>query len=101
MVSVSINHIEIRAGQPVIAGTRITVHDIANMHVHNGSPVEWIVANFDVTPDQIYAALAYYYVHKEQIDRELQEGDALAEEIGTPLADVIARLQARQRQDPE
>lgn len=81
--------------EPVIAGTRITVHDIANMYVHNQSPLEWIVENFDLSPAQIHAAISYYYDHKEQIDRELEEGDALARELGKPLKEAIAELKAR------
>jgi uncharacterized protein (DUF433 family) len=86
----------------VIAGTRITAHDIAVMHVMNNSPVKWIAENYDITPAQIYAALSYYYDHKEQIDREIREGDELAREVGTPLSEVIARMKARLKdQDAE
>jgi uncharacterized protein (DUF433 family) len=95
MAVVSINYIEIKNGKPVIAGTRITAHDIAVMYVMNNSPVEWIAENYDITPAQIYAALSCYYDHKEQIDREIQEGDELAREVGTPLSEVIARMKAR------
>lgn len=77
--------------EAVISGTRITVHDIAALYVLNRSPLEWIVENYNLTPAQIYAALSYYYDHKEQIDREIAEADALAQRVGLPLDELVAK----------
>ena len=93
--SVSINHIAMKDDKPVIVGTRITVHDIAAMHVMNDSSIAWIADNYEITPAQIHAALSYYYDHRETIDEEIRRGDALAEEIGISLAEIITRMQGR------
>jgi len=86
-----INHIEITddgfgGTEPVIAGTRITVHEIAGMHVMGGTSVDTISELFVLTPAQIYAALAYYFDHRAQIDSELAEADRLMRELGEPLS---------------
>lgn len=98
MATVAITHIEIRDGEPVIAGTRITVHDIATMYVLNATPLEGIVANFPVTPAQVYAALAYYYDHKLQIDAEIAANDALARRAGLSAVPIVERIRARMEQ---
>ncbi len=73
-----------RGGRPRIAGKGITVHDIA-WDYNNGLSVEYIVEAFGLTPAQIYAALSYYFDHKEQIDQEIrlgeEEANALMEEL--------------------
>jgi uncharacterized protein (DUF433 family) len=90
-----INHIEIRNGKPLIAGTGIKVANIATMYVHLHTSMEWIVENYDLTPAQIHAALSYYYDHAEELDRDVREGDELARQIGTPSSEVLARMRAR------
>ena len=68
-----------RHGRPRINGTGITVHDIANDFNHGMTADEMIDA-FDLTPGQVYAALSYYFDHKEQIDQENRERETWAEE---------------------
>lgn len=81
--------------EPVIVGRKITVHDIAGLVVLGQSSVEWVAENYDLTLAQIHAALAYYYDHQAQIDREMQEAAALAAQVGRPLDETIARLKAK------
>ncbi len=66
-----------RGGKPRLAGRRITVADVAWWHVQEGRPVEEIVAQYELTYAQVYAALAYYYEHREAIDQ--READDIAE----------------------
>ncbi|MCQ3929195.1 MAG: hypothetical protein DPW16_01955 [Chloroflexi bacterium] len=93
----AINHIELVDDgfgglEPVVAGTKITVHDIVGMFVLGTSSVEWIVENFELTHAQIYAALAYYYDHKATIDREIAEAEAETRQKATSLDEVIRRI---------
>jgi uncharacterized protein (DUF433 family) len=96
---VPINYIEIRRGdfgeRAVVAGTGVKVDVIAVMHVYNNSSIEWIAENFDLSPAQIYAALSYYYDHKDEIDQRIAEGEQLAEELGTPAEEVLERMRRR------
>jgi uncharacterized protein (DUF433 family) len=49
---------EIKGGKPVIAGTRVTVEFILE-HLANGWSEQDLVRQFEITPEQIRACLAY------------------------------------------
>jgi uncharacterized protein (DUF433 family) len=67
-----------RGGKPRVAGTRITVADIVLMHRRLGRALEEISGTYDLQPAAVYAAMAYYYDHKDEIDQSLDEEDSLA-----------------------
>ena len=98
-----ITHIEITDdyGEPVahVAGTRITVGEIAAMHLQQESSVDWIVENFEVLNHaQVYAALSYYFDHREDIDAQLQRAAAAAKDHADITHDaLLAKLRARLR----
>jgi uncharacterized protein (DUF433 family) len=96
-----INHIEIRDGNPVIAGTGLKVAIIATTYVHHDVSIDWIAQNYDLTPAQIHAALSYYYDHAAELDRFIQEGDDLAKQIGIPSTEVLEQRRQRQRTNDE
>lgn len=78
-------HIEasagIAGGKPRIAGRRITVQHIAILHERLGHSVDEIATEYDLTLAEVYAALAYYFVHREGIDQSIQQGEAFVEEL--------------------
>jgi uncharacterized protein (DUF433 family) len=78
-------HIEITpgvaGGKPRIAGRRIKVQDIAVWHERLGWSVDDIASEYDLTLAEVYAALAYYFDHRSEIDRDLAEGDAFVKEL--------------------
>jgi len=78
-------HIETTAGvaggKPRIAGHRITVEHIAILHDRLDKSADEIAAEYDLTLADIYAALAYYFLHREEIDRSIQQGEAFVEEL--------------------
>lgn len=59
-------------GRPSIKGTRIAVSSVAFRHRRGESVDEMLEAWPHLVPAQIYDALAYYYDHKEDIDREVE-----------------------------
>jgi len=59
---------EICHGRPHIEGTRIRVQDVAIWHERLGMSVDEIGAEYDLSLAQIYAALSYYFDHKDSID---------------------------------
>lgn len=67
-----------RGGKPRISGTRITVADIVLMLRRLGRALEEIAGTYDLPLASVYAAMAYYYDHKDEIDQSLEE-EALAE----------------------
>ncbi len=78
-------HIEvtpgIAGGKPRIAGHRITVQNIVIWHERIGKSVDEIAAEYDLTLADVYAALAYYYDHRSEIDHDIGESKALVEAL--------------------
>lgn len=91
-------HIEITAGiaggKPRIAGHRITVHDVAIWHEAMGKSADEIATEYDLSLADIYAALAYYFDHRDEIDREIRDSELLVE---TLKATAPSRLREKLR----
>jgi uncharacterized protein (DUF433 family) len=93
-------HIEITpgvaGGKPRVAGHRITVQDIAIWSERMGKSVDEIATEYDLTLAEVHAALAYYFDHREEIDRSIREGtDAVATLRGQTPSKVQAKLKAK------
>ena len=77
------HHIEIDpqicGGKPRIAGHRITVANVVVWYERMGKSPDEIADEHDLWLAEVYAALAYYFDHREEIDRSLVEGEAFAE----------------------
>ncbi len=84
MPILSIEHIEtssdVRGGKPRISGTRITVEDIAVMHLKLGMSLIEIAGVYDLSLAQVYAAMAYYFEHREDIEQRITEEEAIIQE---------------------
>jgi uncharacterized protein (DUF433 family) len=62
-------------GKPRIAGHRIRVQDIV-LWTEQGKAPDEIVASFpQVSLSDVYAALAFYYDHRAEIDRQIRDDD--------------------------
>jgi uncharacterized protein (DUF433 family) len=76
-------HIEmipgVRGGKPRLAGTRITVDDVVVMHLRLGQSLPEISGRYDLDPAAVYAAMAFYYDHRDEIDRSIESDRAYAE----------------------
>ncbi|HWF44770.1 MAG TPA: DUF433 domain-containing protein [Candidatus Kapabacteria bacterium] len=62
-------------GKPRIEGTRFSVKDVVIHHFFNRMPLEIIAAKWDLPVAGVYAAIAYYYDHREQIDKSIADDD--------------------------
>jgi len=69
------------SGRPCVEGTRVRVVDILALHEDRLSP-EQIVKEFTTLRSlaDVYAALLYYHDHKSEIDADLKEDEAVAEQ---------------------
>ena len=77
-------HIELpdtSGGKPRIRGRRIAVQDIVIWHERLGKTADEIAAEYDLTLADVYAALAYYFDHRDEIDRRMAEDHAFAEAL--------------------
>ena len=63
----------IRHGQAIIAGRDVRVIDVVASHLYRGLPPEELATNFALDMGQVYAALAYYYQNKSELDRQLRQ----------------------------
>ncbi|MDA0840445.1 MAG: DUF433 domain-containing protein [Planctomycetota bacterium] len=61
-------------GTPRIGRTRYKVIHLAGEHYHYGWTGEEILRQHpDLKPEQVYAALTYFYDHHDELVRELKE----------------------------
>lgn len=87
-------HIEVTlgvcGGKPRIAGHRIRVQDIVIWHEHNGmSPDEILLHYPSITLSDIYAALAFYHDHREEIRQQIAESEAFIQEIKKQTPSIL------------
>jgi uncharacterized protein (DUF433 family) len=74
-------HPGIHGGCPIIAGTGVTVRRIA-MWYQQGLRAEEIAPRIGhLSIAQVYAALTYYHINREEIDRDIAEEEAEADRI--------------------
>lgn len=78
-------HIEIRPGvrgeRAFIAGHRVRVQDIVLWDEEGLSADEIVTRVPTISLADVHAALAYYYDHPAEIDRQIQEDDLLASQM--------------------
>lgn len=67
-------------GKPRIAGHRIRVQDIAILHEDYGYSPDEILSHYpSITLADIYAALTYYFDHREAIRQAMADDDTFVE----------------------
>lgn len=68
-------HIEatpgVASGKPRIAGHRITVQEVVIWHERLGLNADEIATEYGLSLADVYAGLAYYYDHRDEIDRAI------------------------------
>jgi uncharacterized protein (DUF433 family) len=71
----------VRSGRPIIAGTSIRVMDIVASYVYRRFDPEELAVQFNLPLAQIYAALAYYLMHQQEIEQDLRQDAERAEKL--------------------
>jgi uncharacterized protein (DUF433 family) len=72
---------EVAGGKPRISGRRITVQNIVIRHERMGKSADEIATEYDLSLADIYAALAYYFDHRVEIDASVREGEAFVDAL--------------------
>ena len=95
------DHIEITAGivsgKPRIAGRRITVQNIVIWHERRGRSADEIATEYDLKLADVYAALAYYFDHRAEMDESIREGESFTEALRESTPSKLSRkLAARE-----
>jgi uncharacterized protein (DUF433 family) len=86
----------VRSGKPRIAGHRITVSDVAIWHERMGMSPDEIVSEYPtITLSDVHAALAYYFDHRDEVNREILESEKFAEQNRAGAASIFEELRVR------
>ncbi|MGA3044433.1 MAG: DUF433 domain-containing protein [Bryobacteraceae bacterium] len=73
---------DVCGGKTCIAAHRVRVLDVVVWHEHQGLTPDEIVSHIpSITLADVHAALAYYFDHIEEIQQEMREERAFAEEF--------------------
>ncbi len=84
-------------GRPRIAKHRITVENLVIWHERMGQNADEIAADYDLTLAEVYAAIAYYYDHRIEVDKSIRAGEAYANAMRVSIpSKVQAKLSGRQ-----
>ena len=89
-------HIEITpgtcGGMPRIAGHRIRVQDIVVCYEQRGmSPAEIVAEYPTISLADVHAALAYYYDHRDEIRKQMEDEAAEVREMRARSSSVLER----------
>ena len=82
---------DIAGGKPRIAGHRITVRDMAVFHQRMGKSVDEICAEYDLGLAEVHAALAYYFDHRDEIDRSIEDSNLFVEAMRGSTPSVLEK----------
>ena len=86
----------VRGGKPRIAGHRITVSDVAIWHERMGMSPDEIVSEYPtIALSDVHAALAYYFDHRDEVDREILESEKFAEQHRAGAASIFEELRVQ------
>lgn len=96
MSTVSNPYVEIENGHARIRGTGFKVRMLAEEHLLGASPEELREEHPHLTLAQIHGALAYYYDHQLEFDREIEELNQLAERMRAEQGESLLAKKLRE-----
>ena len=85
MQNILSQHIEstpgVCGGKPRIAGHRITVQNVVIWHERMGLSADAIADEYGLALSQVYAALAYYYDNRAEVDESIRADEDFVAEL--------------------
>jgi len=88
-------HIEITkgisGGKPRISGHRITVQNIVIWHERMGMDADEIAIEYGLTLSDVFAALAYYYDNKEDVDESILSDEEFVSELRQKSTSILTK----------
>ena len=81
---------DVAGGKPRIAGHRITVQHIVIWHERMGLSADEIASNHGLSLAEIYAALTYYYDHRQEIDEAILADESYVSELWKRLTSKLS-----------
>ena len=84
------------SGKPRIEGTRIKVEQVVIWHEQMGMSADEIISKWThLKLADVNAALAYYHDHRDEIDRDLEAGNQLFEELKASQPSILEKIRRR------
>jgi len=87
------HHIEINptivGGKPRIAGHRITIQNVVIWHEYMGKSVDEIAAEYGLRLAEVYAALAYYFDHRTEIEQRIRDDETFVASLQQQSSSVL------------
>jgi uncharacterized protein (DUF433 family) len=92
-------------GSPCIAGTRVRVQDVYVWHELQGLSADEIVSRIQhISMGDVYAALSYYWDHRDEILEQMQEESEfvarMKQKHSSPLQEKLAQKNAQNHSIP-
>lgn len=85
----------VRNGRPCVAGTGLRVTDLIMAHLFHQRTPDELAADYELSLAQVYAALAYYYAHKPELDvdirAQIDKARSLKEQAGGRSTALLSR----------
>jgi uncharacterized protein (DUF433 family) len=85
----------VMGGKPRIAGRRIRVYDVVVWVEQQQQSIGEIVADYQLSPQEVYAALAYYHEHKDEIDAQMAADREYANELQGKFPSELAERRSK------
>ncbi|NBB84948.1 MAG: DUF433 domain-containing protein [Bacteroidetes bacterium] len=80
---------DVLGGKPCISGRRIAVEHIAIWHERLGQSAVEIASDYDLHLADVYAALAYYFAHREEIDHSIEDGEGFEKRLSREAPSLL------------
>ncbi len=87
-----------KTGVPTIAGTTMKISElVVEQMAYGWSPEELHLQHPYLTLGQIHSALAYYWDHREEVDRDIEHRLARVDQVQRSAASssLVARLRSK------
>ena len=81
---------DVASGKPRIAGHRITVQHIVIWHERMGLSADEIASEHALTLAEVYAALTYYYDHRQEIDEAIVADESYVAELRKRISSKLS-----------
>ena len=83
------------SGKAAIDHTRVRVMNVVFLHKQGQTTAEIQETYPDLTPAQVYAALAYYYDNPDEIEADLRADETAVDRYEQERAEALARRSAK------
>jgi len=83
-----------RHGTPILAETNTNIVPIGEAH-ENGASEGYLIEQYGISRAQLYAALSYFYEHRDELREYEAETERLLEQYGTDGKAKLDELRKR------